>query len=95
MKNPNFNTALEYFNSITAYGKCLPVQNTECYDIKFCCKIDSARKIVIEFRKTSPNMKDNLLFHVNKDETRVIFGGRFRLDSRAKNFLYDLITKHK
>ena len=95
MNTYNHNTALEYFNSIEAYGKAINIKNTEFYDIKFCCRIDSARNIVLEFHKSLPNMKDNLLFHVNKDKTKVIFGGRFKLDSKIKNFLYDLIAKHK
>ena len=91
----NFNTPLEYFNSIDAYGKALPIKGTNKYHIKFCCNIHSARSIVIEFRKTLPHMKNNLIFHVNKDQTKVIFGGMFTQESRVKNFLYDLIAKHK
>ena len=91
----NFNTALEYFNSIESYGKVIPVKNTNSYHIKFSCKIDSARNIVLEFRKTLPDLKDKLVFHVNKDKTRVIFGGMFTQESRVKNYLYDLIAKHK
>jgi hypothetical protein len=95
MNTYNYNTALEYFNSIEAYGKAIDIKGTEYHDIKFCCRIDSARNIVLEFHKTLPHMKDNLAYHVNKDKTKVIFGGRFKLDSRVKNFLYDLIAKHK
>ena len=95
MKTYNHNTALEYFNSIEAYGKALPIKDTDYYDIKFCCKIDSARNIVLEFHKTLPHMKDHLAYHVNMDKTKVIFGGRFTLNSRIKNYLYDLIAKHK
>ena len=95
MKTYNHNTALEYFNSIEAYGKALPIKDTDYYDIKFCCKIDNARNIVLEFHKTLPHMKDDLAYHVNMDKTRVIFGGRFTLNSRVKNYLYDLIAKHK
>lgn len=91
----NFNTPLEYFNSIQSYGKALPIAGTNKYHIKFCCNIDSARAIVLEFRATLPDLKDNLLFHVNKDKTRVIFGGMFTQESRIKNYLYDLIQKHK
>ena len=95
MKTYNYNTALEYFNSIEAYGKAINIKDTDVYDIKFRCKIDSARKIVLEFQKTLPNLKEDLAFHVNKEKTNVIFGGRFTINSRIKNYLYDLIAKHK
>jgi len=95
MKTYNHKTALEYFNSIEAYGKALPIKDTDYYDIKFSCKIDSARKIVMEFQRVLPDLKEDLAFHVNKEETRVLFGGRFTLNSRVKNYLYDLIAKHK
>jgi hypothetical protein len=95
MNNSNFKSNLDYFRSIPSFGKAINIKGTEFYDIKFCCNIDLARKIVIEFRKTLPDKKDNLLFHVNKDETNVTFGGRFTINSRIKNYLYDLIAKHK
>jgi hypothetical protein len=95
MKTYNHNTALNYFNSINSYGIVVPLKGTDHHDIKFCCKIESARSIFTEFRATLPQLKEDLIFHVNKEQTKVIFGGRFHNNSRVKNFLYDLIAKHK
>ena len=95
MKNFNHSTPLEYFNSINSFGIVVPIKGTDYHDVKFCCKIESARAIVTEFRATLPQLRESLIFHVNKDKTKVLFGGRFHNNSRVKNFLYDLIAKHK
>jgi hypothetical protein len=95
MTNLKPTTHLPYFNSINSYGISVPIKGTDYHDIKFSCKIDSARAIVLEFRATLPELKESLLFHVNMDKTKVLFGGRFHNNSRVKNFLYDLIAKHK
>jgi len=95
MKTYNHTTPLEYFNSINNYGIVVPIKGTDHHDIKFCCKIESARGIITEFRATLPNLTQDLIFHVNKEKTKVLFGGRFHNNSRVKNFLYDLIAKHK
>jgi hypothetical protein len=95
MKNNNHSTPLEYFNSINNYGIVVPIKGTDHHDIKFCCKIESAGKIIREFRAALPHLTQDLIFHVNKENTKVLFGGRFHNNSRVKNFLYDLIAKHK
>jgi len=98
MKTYNHTTPLEYFNSINNYGIVVPIKGTDHHDIKFCCKIESARGIITEFRATLPELKNNLIYHVfyvNTESKRVMFGGRFHNNSRVKNFLYDLIAKHK
>lgn len=92
-----YNTSLEYFNSISSYGKAVPETNSQgltgFYNIKFNCNIDLARAVYKDFVKAKPN--STITFHVNMDSTAVIFGGRFSAESRAKNLLYDLLDKHK
>ena len=94
MQYLTFNTSLEYFNSIVNYGKPVP-DNNGCYHIKFCTNIELARAVYKSFKAKSPKLGTLLTFHVNRDKTNVIFGGRFPADSKAKNFIYDLIDTHK
>lgn len=98
MKTYNHNTPADYFKSIEVYGIMKPVKGTDYHDLKFSCTAESAGKIIREFRATLPELKDRLIYHVffvNTESKRVIFGGRFHNNSRVKNFLYDLIAKHK
>lgn len=92
-----YNTSLEYFNSIPAYGKAIPESNSQgltgFYNIKFNANIELARAVYKDFVKAKPN--STITFHVNMEGTGVIFGGRFSAESRAKNLLYDLLDKHK
>lgn len=96
----NYNTSLEYFNSIPSYGKAVPESNskgqlTGFYHIKFNCNIELARAVYMEFLKLRPSLTNIITFHVNMEGTGVIFGGRFSAESKAKNTLYDLLDKHK
>ena len=100
MKYLNINTRLEYFNSLcdndgkAIYGKPI-ADNAGCYHIKFCCKYDLAVLIGKEFKAKYPTPAPMLTCHVNKLKTNIIFGGKFPVDSRAKNILWDLMDKHK
>lgn len=87
--------SLEYFNSIPCYGKAVAETNSPCYNIKFHCNVQLARAVWRDFVKARPELKKYLQYHVNLKGTAVLFGGRFPLESRAKNLLYDLIDKHK
>ena len=96
----NFNTSLEYFNSIidsnnkSLYGKAVN-DNNGCYHIKFYCNIELARIVREQFAAQYPKLYTLYTFHVTKNKDAVIFGGKFPVDSRAKNILYDLLDKYK
>lgn len=96
----NFNTSLEYFNSIndingkSLYGKALP-DNNGCYHIKFFCNIDLGRAVYTDFLAKHAKLGSLLTFHVTRDKQSVIFGGKFPADSRAKNILWDLMDQCK
>jgi len=91
---------LEYFNSMPCYGKAIPETNkydqpTGFYYIKFCCNINLARAVYTEFVRIRPLLKDKIKFHVNREETKVIFGGRFMSCSLTANVLYNLLAKYR
>ena len=92
--------SLDYFNSMPCYAKPIAETNkfdqpTGFYYIKFCCNINLARAVYSEFIRIRPLLKDKLKFHVNLEETKVIFGGRFMSCSTTAHTFYTLLSKHK
>ena len=94
------NNALDYFRSIPIYAKPVAETNrhnelTGFYYIKFNCSINFARAVYADFIKLKPQFKELLKFHVNINNTAVIFGGRFSMESKADYSLYCLLNKHR
>jgi hypothetical protein len=92
--------SLQYFNSIPAYAKSIAETNmhdqlTGFYNIKFCCNINLGRAVYSDLIRIRPYLKDKIFFHVNIEGTKVIFGGRYRVESNVANAFYNLLAKYK
>jgi len=100
MKQIESNHSLEYFNSIPAYAKQIEETNskgqlTGFYHIKFSCNIDFARAVYTELIRLNPYLKGKVVFYVNKEQTKVIFGGRFITGSRVPDKIFKLLARFK